>query len=65
MASAEWLRTFVAIYRSGSVTDGAVLRSLSQPVASQQLRSLERYAGAPLFVRTPHGVAPTRPGRGL
>ena len=65
MASAEWLRTFVAIYRSGSVTEGAGLRSLSQPAASQQLRSLERSIGSPLFVRTPQGVEPTRHGRDL
>ena len=65
MATAEWLRTFVAIYRTGSVTEGAALRNLSQPAASQQLRSLERSVGTPLFVRTPHGVEPTRPGREL
>ncbi len=65
MASAEWLRTFLAIYRSGSVTDGAALRSLSQPAASQHLRSLERSVGAPLFVRTPRGIDPTRRGRDL
>lgn len=63
MATAEWLRTFVAIYRSGSVTEGAALRHLSQPAASQQLRSLERLVGTPLFVRMPNGVDPTRPGR--
>jgi DNA-binding transcriptional LysR family regulator len=65
MASAEWLRTFVAVYRSGSVTDGAALRSLSQPAASQQLRSLERAVGTPVFVRTPRGTDPTRRGREL
>src|SRR5271157_4490194 len=65
MATAEWLRTFVAIYRTGSVTEGAALRSLSQPAASQQLRSLERSVGTPLFVRTGDGVDPTRPGREL
>ena len=65
MATAEWLRTFVAIYRSGSVTEGAGLRSLSQPAASQQLRSLERSVGTPLFVRNRDGVDPTRSGREL
>jgi DNA-binding transcriptional LysR family regulator len=65
MPTAEWLRTFVAIYRSGSVTDGAALRNLSQPAASQQLRALERSVGSPLFVRTPQGVEPTRHGRDL
>lgn len=65
MAASEWLRTFVAIYRSGSVTAGAGLRGLSQPAASQQLAGLERNAGAPLFVRTAGGVEPTRRGREL
>lgn len=65
MAASEWLRTFVAIYRSGSVTAGAALRGLSQPAASQQLAGLERNAGAPLFIRTAGGVEPTRRGREL
>ena len=65
MATAEWLRTFVAIYRTGSVTEGATRRGLSQPAASQQLRSLARSVGSPLFVRAPHGVDPTRSGHQL
>jgi DNA-binding transcriptional LysR family regulator len=65
MARPDWLRTFVAIYRSGSVTDGARLRSLSQPAASQQLAGLERVIGSPLFVRVAEGVVPTERGRAL
>ena len=65
MAGPDWLRTFIAIYRSGSVTDGARLRSLSQPAASQQLAGLERVVGAPLFVRTADGMVPTERGRAL
>lgn len=65
MARPDWLRTFVAIYRSGSVTDGARLRSLSQPAASQQLAGLERVVGSPLFVRMADGVVPTERGRAL
>jgi DNA-binding transcriptional LysR family regulator len=65
MAASEWLRTFVAIYRAGSVTEGAALRHLSQPAASQQLAALERATGTPLFVRSPTGVTPTRWGRAL
>jgi DNA-binding transcriptional LysR family regulator len=65
MAVPEWLRTFVAIYRSGSISGGAAQRNLSQPAASQQLASLERRIGLPLFVRGPHGVEPTRRGREL
>ena len=65
MAASEWLRTFVAIYRSGSVTAGAALRGLSQPAASQHLSGLERNTGAPLFIRTAGGVEPTPRGREL
>jgi DNA-binding transcriptional LysR family regulator len=65
MAASEWLRTFVAIYRTGSVSAGAERRGLSQPAASQQLASLERQIGRPLFTRTPRGVEPTRRGREL
>ncbi len=65
MARTEWLRTFLAVYRAGSVTDGARQRLLSQPAASQQLAGLERSIGAALFVRTPAGVEPTPRGREL
>ena len=65
MAASEWLRTFVAIYRTGSVTEGAAQRGLSQPAASQQLGALERSVSRPLFIRTPRGVEPTRRGREL
>jgi DNA-binding transcriptional LysR family regulator len=65
MAASEWLRTFVAIYRAGSVSAGAGQRGLSQPAASQQLAALERRIGLPLFTRTPQGVEPTRRGREL
>lgn len=62
MSTSEWLRTFVAIYRTGSVSSGAAQRNLSQPAASQQLAALERRVGSPLFTRTPRGVEPTRRG---
>ncbi len=59
MSRPEQLRTFVAVYRARSVTDGARERRVSQPAASQQLAALERAVGSPLFVRTPRGVEPT------
>lgn len=65
MARPEWLRTFLAVYRSRSITDAARLRCLSQPAASQQLAALERATGTPLFVRRPAGVVPTERGRAL
>jgi DNA-binding transcriptional LysR family regulator len=59
MSRPEQLRTFVAVYRARSVTDGARERGLSQPAASQQLAGLEKAIGGPLFIRTPRGVEPT------
>lgn len=65
MADTEWLRSFLAIYRAGSVTDAASHRGVSQPAASQHLAALERAVGARLFVRRPSGVEPTQQGREL
>ncbi|GAA4889135.1 LysR family transcriptional regulator [Streptomyces coeruleoprunus] len=52
------LRTFLAVYRSGSFTAGAALLSLSQPTVTTQIRALERQLGRELFERLPRGVAP-------
>jgi DNA-binding transcriptional LysR family regulator len=65
MSATERLRTFLAVYRAGSVTIGARSRQISQPAASQQLAALERAMGAPLFARGPGGVEPTARGREL
>jgi DNA-binding transcriptional LysR family regulator len=65
MSSAEWLRTFVAVYRAGSVTAGADVRAISQPAASQQIAALSRAAGGPVFSRTRDGVGPTARGQEL
>ncbi|WP_149549023.1 LysR family transcriptional regulator [Streptomyces marokkonensis] len=53
------LRTFLAVYRSGSFTAAARLLGLSQPTVTTQIRSLERQTGRELFERRPRGVAPT------
>ena len=65
MAGSEWLRTFVAIYRAGSITEGASARAITQPAASQQLAQLERAVGAPLFFRSTAGIRPTPTGSDL
>ncbi len=65
MSRAEWLRTFVAVYRTGSVTVGARSRGLTQPAASQQLAALSRAVGGPVMARTARGVVPTERGREL
>ncbi|MFI1071381.1 LysR family transcriptional regulator [Streptomyces puniciscabiei] len=53
------LRTFLAVYRSGSFTGAAQLLGLSQPTVTTQMRALERQTGRELFERLPRGVAPT------
>ena len=53
------LRTFLAVYRAGSVTAAARLVGLSQPTVTTQLRLLEKCLDRQLFERLPRGVAPT------
>ncbi|MFE1249270.1 LysR family transcriptional regulator [Streptomyces sp. NPDC058735] len=53
------LRTFLAVYRSGSFTAAAKLLGLSQPTVTIQIRALERQTCRELFERLPRGVAPT------
>ncbi|MCM6778156.1 LysR family transcriptional regulator [Nocardia sp. CDC159] len=53
------LRTFLAVYRAGSVTAAARLVGLSQPTVTTQLQELEKRLGSQLFERLPRGVAPT------
>ncbi|MCY9783812.1 LysR family transcriptional regulator [Nocardiopsis sp. EMB25] len=53
------LRTFLAVYRSGSFTAAASLLGLSQPTVTTQIRNLERTNGQDLFERLPRGVTPT------
>ncbi|WP_329406636.1 LysR family transcriptional regulator [Streptomyces sp. NBC_00704] len=53
------LRTFLAVYRSGSFTGAAQLLRVSQPTVTTQMRALERQTGRELFERLPRGVAPT------
>ncbi|WP_460363643.1 LysR family transcriptional regulator, partial [Actinocorallia lasiicapitis] len=53
------LRTFLAVYRAGSLTAAARLVGLSQPTVTTQLKALEDRLGRRLFERLPRGVAPT------
>lgn len=52
------LRTFLAVYRTGSFTAGARLLGLSQPTVTTQIRTLERQLDRELFERLARGVAP-------
>ena len=53
------LRTFLAVYRAGSLTAAAPLLGLAQPTVTAQLRALEEQTGRALFTRRPRGVEPT------
>ncbi|MGW6564164.1 LysR family transcriptional regulator [Streptomyces sp. NPDC054975] len=53
------VRTFLAVYRSGSFTSAAQILGISQPTVTTQVKALERQSGRELFARLPRGVAPT------
>jgi DNA-binding transcriptional LysR family regulator len=61
----EGLRTFLAIYRSGTITRAAAELFRSQPAVSRRLALLERELGAPLFERVPAGLVLTQAGEAL
>ena len=65
MADIHLLRTFLAVYRSGTFTRAAQELHLTQPAVSMQIRSLEGQLGKPLFRRAARGVTPTAAGREL
>lgn len=52
------MRTFLEVYRAGSLTRAAAVLELSQPTVTAQLRALETVLGQPLLVRRPRGVFP-------
>jgi DNA-binding transcriptional LysR family regulator len=62
MAELTWLRTFIAIHRTGSLTAAAKQLHLTQPAISQHLKGLEAQIGWPLFTRTTRGVETTPAG---
>ncbi|WP_157247631.1 LysR family transcriptional regulator [Nonomuraea typhae] len=57
--SFDLLRTFLAVYRSGSVTRAAELLTISQPSVTAQVKALEATLRRPLFDRLPRGMSPT------
>ncbi|MFI6347101.1 LysR substrate-binding domain-containing protein [Streptomyces sp. NPDC050560] len=57
--SLDLLRTFLGVYRAGSVTRAAELLGLAQPTVTDRVRALETALGRPLFERVPRGMAPT------
>lgn len=61
----DLLRTFVAVARAGSVTDGAALIHRSQSATSLQVKRLEAILGRPVFERHGRGVVLSEAGRRL
>lgn len=57
--SLDHLRTFLAVYRAGSITGAAQELGLAQPTVTGQIKALEAALGRPLFERQARGVAPT------
>ncbi|UNK16093.1 LysR family transcriptional regulator [Paenibacillus sp. N3/727] len=65
MADYEWFRSFIAIYKHGSVSEAAKTRMMTQPAMSQHLASLEAEAGEALFSRASRKIVPTERGKEL
>jgi DNA-binding transcriptional LysR family regulator len=61
----DWLRSFVAIVDSGSLTGAAAEIHRSQSAVSMQLKKLEAAAGHPLLLRGPRQLQLTAEGRTL
>jgi len=65
MVDFEWYRSFIAVYRAGTVTGAAKARFLTQPAISQHIAALESANGHALFQRTPRRMIPTEHGKAL
>lgn len=59
----EWIRTFKAIYETGSLSSAAKELFISQPGVSLHLNSLEGYTGFKLFDRSARKMIPTEKGK--
>ncbi len=59
MSRYDFLASFLAVYRTKSLTRAAQELELSQPAISTHLKSLEAAVGKPLFTRGPRGAEPT------
>ncbi|WP_437918893.1 LysR family transcriptional regulator [Sphingobacterium sp. LRF_L2] len=59
----EWLRTFKAIYETGTLSAAAQELFISQPGVSLHLNSLEGFTGYKLFDRSARKMVPTEKGK--
>ena len=59
------LRTFVTVFRLGSITKTAEALHLTQPAVSGQIKSLEEALDVKLLLRTPTALTLTGAGQDL
>lgn len=59
----EWLRTFKAIYETGTLSAAANELFISQPGVSLHLNALEAFTGYKLFDRSARKMVPTEKGK--
>lgn len=65
MVNLEWYRSFIAVYRVGTVSGAAEVLHLTQPAVSQHVATLEASLGVSLFQRMPRRMLPTEAGKRL
>jgi DNA-binding transcriptional LysR family regulator len=58
----DYLRTVVAVYRTGSFSAASRRLGISQPTVTNHIRLVEEHFGQALFARTATGVSPTPTG---
>ena len=63
----DWnlLRSFIAVYESGTLTEAAQRLGSTQPNLGRHIRALEALLGEARFVRLPGRLKPTERGHGL
>ncbi|MFN8837423.1 MAG: LysR family transcriptional regulator [Burkholderiales bacterium] len=63
----DWnlLRTFIAVYEAGTLTEAARRLATTQPSVGRHVRELERALGEALFVRQPGRLKPTERAHAL
>ncbi len=65
MVNLEWYRSFIEVYRVGTVSGAALVLHLTQPAVSQHIAALESALGYALFTRMPRRMLPTDEGKRL
>lgn len=65
MVNLEWYRSFIEVYRVGTVSKAAEVLHLTQPAVSQHIAGLESTLGTALFQRLPRRMLATEDGKRL